>query len=1094
MTYVKGKFFYDTMRKTLLIALGLFTNFQIEAQPQRPFVQKFTPSEFGQQYSANTFAVDVDSSGMVYVGTAYGILQFDGTNWRFINVKVGTYVTALKVINNTVFVGCYGDFGFLRSDEKGLFRYHSLVDKVPEDDLEFTRIWKIVAFDNHIAFQAEEKIFLLRNDSVQTLNPTTSFHLSFGLNNQFLVRERGRGLLVYNGSSFETIKGSEMFADLGVFAVIPQGNSSILLTRESGFWKWENQIFSKLQVSQELESILLRSEVINALRLDDGNIAINTLKNGILILNSNLQIVSNYSASTGLLSSEIFDMAQDGTGDLWAATQKGVNRIQYTSAFSLFGPAEGIYGEVLTVSSFGKGYVVGTTSGLFVSAGESIKAYAEVEVVGGSVWKIIEAQGSLWVATDNGLWRYNGTDYYKVNRTPTTALVYVKEKDWLVGVGPRGLYVLNSNLTVMQTFPDIKVDAYGLAYSITPKGDCELWVGSKTSGAWQVVITPDLKQKLFDVYGPLDGLEEDWVCPYPLGNSKVFATSRGLLKFISAEEIYRMLNDSTMSIFDIRGMFSPIDLPKNAVDNAITALLYGSDTTFIGIDFNVHVVNMRDSISSDFELKALRVGKLNALEKHSEKLLIGGRDGLAIAQLGNRFKRSYPIPQLLLRSISFGSDSVVWWGDAPQGMKSIEIPFTKNSLVVLLTSPYNDNGLGAEYSWRVKGTNRDFSQWSALGTVEINNLREGQYVFEAIARNIHGQQSEMVTFSFRVLPPWYRTIYAYISYALALVALVYLLVQMNIKRLKAQNKRLEELVQQRTREVVEQKEHIEQQKERIEDILRDIRASINYAQRIQQALLPSRDLIEKFLPEHFIIFYPRDVVSGDFYWATRVKDWVVVTVADCTGHGVPGAFMSMLGISLLNEIVGKQSVVEPSRILGDMRQGIIEALKQGSEHATQKDGLDMSIVAINLKTRVCKWAGANNPLYIVRSRTVNAPLTNMNEKNKLVEFDCCTLLELKQDRMPVAIHTVMEDFSSHEVQLQAGDRLYMFSDGYTDQFGGNDYRKFMSKAFKELVATTSGLPIDQQGRALETAFREWVNCNGQMHEQIDDVTVLGIKV
>lgn len=1085
------------MKKIILLLLATGTISMAFGQLQRPPVQKFTPSEYGQSYSSNAFSVVEDENGIIYMGTAFGVLQYDGSTWRYIKVKAGSYVTALAVHNNTVYVGGTGEFGYLKVNPEGQYQYHSLMEGLSGSDVELTRIWRILAWNSNVVFQSEEVMLFYSNDSLTIVKPETSFHLSFVCGNDLYARERSIGLLKFNGSKFEKVNGSERFAEIGVFGILPKPQGGrFIVTRENGIWSWEGETFTKLKLSNRVDDLIARSIVVGAIPLDDGNFAIFTLKQGVLVFDFNFNLLSNFTLNIGLLTSEILDLTQDSSGNLWAATPKGLNRIQYTSPFSFFGQASGLYGEILAVAPIQQGYLVGTSQGLFISSSEGIKVFSEVENIGGSVWAIKQTPRGLWIATDNGLWNYNGVDFFRVNRTQVTALTYVDERQWVVAAGSKGMVIIDADSqNVLLTLSDIKVDAYGIAYVISRNGDCELWIGSKNSGAWQVVVKSDLRMKLFDVYGPLDGLEEDWVCPYQIDNDVLFATSQGMLKFISADEIYKMLKDSTVSVFDIRGMFSPVDFPKNALDNAVTAFHFDAKTSYIGLDYFVNSLNMSDSIASDYLFKSLRLGKINILERNGDKLLIGGRDGFVVANFNPKETRKHPVPKLMLRSITIGVDSVLWWGDKPMDEIVLDVSYELNSMQVALSSVYQDNGMSAEYAWRLKGNENEYSKWTTQSLVQINNLREGEYYFEAKARNIHGEESNVVGFGFRIFPPWYRTVWAYALYIVMLIALVYGVVQMNIKRLKAQNKRLEEIVQQRTREVVEQKEHIEVQKERIEEILKDIRSSINYAQRIQQAMLPSQELFEKHLAGHFIIFYPRDVVSGDFYWAIKVKDWIVITVADCTGHGVPGAFMSMLGISLLNEIVGKKGVLVPSQILGDMRQAIIEALKQSTQHASQKDGMDMSIVAINLKTRVCNWAGANNPLYIVRnnSKVEQADFVE-DKKHKVIPFDCCTLYEMKQDRMPVAIHTIMEDFENHEVQLKEGDRLYMFSDGYTDQFGGNDYRKFMAKAFKELVASTSLVPIGEQGVEIEKTFKEWMNYKDLVHEQIDDVTVIGIQV
>lgn len=296
-----------------------------------------------------------------------------------------------------------------------------------------------------------------------------------------------------------------------------------------------------------------------------------------------------------------------------------------------------------------------------------------------------------------------------------------------------------------------------------------------------------------------------------------------------------------------------------------------------------------------------------------------------------------------------------------------------------------------------------------------------------------------------------------------------------------QKRKTNEALAERNEEIIKQKDALEKQKTKIDD-------SIFYAKFIQSAMLPDLDTIfvnrSWGAHSYFILYKPKDVVSGDFYWATRINDWIVFSVVDCTGHGVPGALMSMLGISIMNEIVVSDDFTNPSRILTKLRSYVIDALKQKKGWNSQRDGMDMSILSLNTKTKQCFWAGANNPLWIVRANT-------KKEKTNAIP----TIEEIKPDPFPVAIHMFMGEFTNHEIDLYSGDRLYMFSDGFLDQFGGPNGKKFnMHKAFNELIAKTSDLPIKEQGKVLEETFDNWITCDGAKFEQTDDVTVLGITV
>ncbi|MGM0463235.1 MAG: YfiR/HmsC family protein [Bacteroidota bacterium] len=281
-------------------------------------------------------------------------------------------------------------------------------------------------------------------------------------------------------------------------------------------------------------------------------------------------------------------------------------------------------------------------------------------------------------------------------------------------------------------------------------------------------------------------------------------------------------------------------------------------------------------------------------------------------------------------------------------------------------------------------------------------------------------------------------------------------------------------LEEKNRTIMAQKDEIEKQRD-IAEIQRDqiayqkkhITDSIMYAKRIQTALLPSLELFSDDI-EHFVLYKPLDIVSGDFYWVSRQDHLQVVIAADCTGHGVPGAFMSMLGVTMLNEIVNGKGITEPDEIINILREEIIDSLKQSIDEDRVKDGMDMTISVIDYKNDKVRFAGANNPLCIVRDGE---------------------LLAFKVDKMPVAIHYNMRPFKMQEVDLQKGDCLYMFSDGFGDQFGGPRGKKFMVKNLKNKFVELSHLPMLEQGERLNEIFEAW---KGDQ-PQVDDVVIIGIR-
>ncbi len=262
----------------------------------------------------------------------------------------------------------------------------------------------------------------------------------------------------------------------------------------------------------------------------------------------------------------------------------------------------------------------------------------------------------------------------------------------------------------------------------------------------------------------------------------------------------------------------------------------------------------------------------------------------------------------------------------------------------------------------------------------------------------------------------------------------------------------------------------ESQKEIIEEKQKEILDSIHYAKRIQQAMLTSESYFNDHLKADCFIFYkPKDIVSGDFYWAIAQNHKFYIATSDCTGHGVPGAFMSLLNINFLNENVVERGIYDPAKILNEQRKEIINALNpKGTENS--KDGMDCVLCAFDLENHKLDFAGANNPVWLIRD-------------NKLIEY--------KGDKMPVGKHNRdQESFNLKTIDLQKGDVIYTLTDGFSDQFGGPNGKKFMSKNLKALLLTNAHLPMTEQKILLETTFKNWV---GNL-EQVDDVTLIGVRI
>ena len=266
--------------------------------------------------------------------------------------------------------------------------------------------------------------------------------------------------------------------------------------------------------------------------------------------------------------------------------------------------------------------------------------------------------------------------------------------------------------------------------------------------------------------------------------------------------------------------------------------------------------------------------------------------------------------------------------------------------------------------------------------------------------------------------------------------------------------------------------------------------SIRYARRIQRAVLPSQGYIENILPEFFALYKPKDIISGDFYWVREISGYRVIIVADCTGHGVPGALMSMLGITLLNEQFRSFGLREPGVILGHLREKVKEILAQEGSIHSQQDGMDMAIAIIDPAQTELKYSGAVIPLYVVREEGQDDNPDPEADSSIFHEEENLTLFRLKGDKQPIGIHWDEREFSTHTFNLREGDSLYMLTDGFVDQYGGEKRKKYKTRRLKKLLLSMQEQSMEEQKTLFENAYVQWRGNN----EQIDDVCVFGLKI
>jgi serine phosphatase RsbU (regulator of sigma subunit) len=444
------------------------------------------------------------------------------------------------------------------------------------------------------------------------------------------------------------------------------------------------------------------------------------------------------------------------------------------------------------------------------------------------------------------------------------------------------------------------------------------------------------------------------------------------------------------------------------------------------------------------------------LESADKKIFIGTTEGLIIYDKQND-KKSMVAP---FNNINYITINDIKYDYQP----SFSLPFNKKYLVRVNYSGINFRAPEKVfYSTYLENFDAGWSKMSTVREVTYN-LRDGKYKFNLLSVSEDGlSQDTALSFELLIKGPFWRTWWFILLFISAIIAILVLIIIIRDKAQKKVQDYLENELDARTRVIMKQKTEIELQNIEITD-------SINYAKRIQTSILPDISKLKESFDDAFILFQPRDIVSGDFYWFDKLEDdKFIIVCADSTGHGVPGAFMSMIGSTLLQDIVTRQKISKPSMILNLLDNQIFTTLNQNLELGVSNDGMDLVVCEIDIKTRNLKFASAMRPIIFVID----------NE-----------LLYIRGNRLSVGGESVFEKFfDDQEYSLNKGDSIYLFSDGLPDQFGGTDGKKMKMARLKRLIEQIYRLPMNEQKEAISKFFNNWKGA----HNQVDDVIVMGLK-
>ena len=453
---------------------------------------------------------------------------------------------------------------------------------------------------------------------------------------------------------------------------------------------------------------------------------------------------------------------------------------------------------------------------------------------------------------------------------------------------------------------------------------------------------------------------------------------------------------------------------------------------------------------------------IGAYHKNSlGELFFGGMEGFNSFFPDSIQINPYP-PDLVFTSFEYLSDK--GWEEIPFEVEKVVLRTRiSNMFAVEFAALEYTNPQKNQYQYYLEGLQDNWQPQTTERRAVYSNLDAGTYLFRVKGANDDLVWNDKgIALEITIKSTFWNSKVAFGFYLASFLVLIYLFVQNRTYNLRKANRILEEK-QKVSLEIERQKEELSIKNKNITD-------SINYAQKIQEAMLPPQTYFKKLLPESFVLYRPKDIVSGDFYWVNEKKDKIFVTAVDCTGHGVPGAFMSMIGFEILDKIINDQGIEQPAEILNILSRAIEDTFSKGEKDIALKDGMDIAFCVIDRKNEMLQFAGAFNPLFLLRDNT---------------------LTEIKGDRMSVGILESGQKttFTNHVVTLEKDDVIYLFSDGYADQFGGPHGKKFMYRRLRHLLLTIHLLKMDDQKTLLEESIEGWM---GNL-DQIDDILIIGIK-
>lgn len=1080
----------------------------IFAQTGIPLITNYKESE---QLENSNWAVCQDDQNEMLFANPRGLLSFDGQSWKIINMPLIPFSIAKSPFDNLVYLSGNTSFGYLSRDRKGFYQFESFCENT--DDT--TAITNIYFTDSSIYFYGPEAIYLFNSDDHSKLHewrsdPDKPFTGMVLTKQNVFINVFQEGLYRIESDTLFPIVSNFYLKDKEVIFSFPYNDEQILIGTDVGkMYLFDGIIFRDYEI---IENAYLNEKFLSGgLNISDSLCAFSTLEGGAVIVNKSKRNILYYlNYPNGLPDDEIYAMGMDNANGLWLSHAYGLSRVELGLPIYNYSNYPGLEGNLTSTQWHNGELFIATSEGVYFFTKQELYKESELvirvktkEVQTEEVINEPENKGNLFSrlfkkksSETNQEVMKEESQQIPENQEPT---FYKKKVKTLSGVdflfkkaeglnekckqllsnGENLFALTNTGVYLIEKGKaKLILDHRGINHISSDSHRKKIFVVGNTSLFY-------LKQK-----GESWIKEDEFIKLNQVFYSSIFPDERSL--WLGGDNVaYRIHLDSIGKVLDMKIFETDSDFMEmyrlQFVNDTILLFLesniyyfneesesfqiYGDDKKFTQSSFK-YILSQNNNpwIKTNNLWNALKLEKdwtntqeallslvddIVSIYAESNNLwVITRKNQLFKIESKNEFLADLSL-ELYLKSIT--NETGVFFD-----LEKIEFQSQHNAISFNIVAPNYLKSNGIQYQYYIDGLMNNWSAWSTNSNINII-VKSGSYTIRIRAKDLLGNLSNEKIINFRIKPKFTETTLFYLLIGIVLILIVYVVMVLRSRKLLHDKKVLEEKVQLRTIEIREQKEEIEAQRDEITD-------SIEYASLIQKSMLPVTDSLSRAFKEHFILYKPRDIVSGDFYWFTENKDHLYFTVADCTGHGVPGALMSMLGSSALNDIVSNNKNLKANEILNRLRNKIKIALNQTGKEGESKDGMDMAFCILHKDKKILEFSGAYNPLYLIR-------------KGKLIEY--------KSDRMPIGIYYSEKDsFTNIEIELKKGDSIYIMTDGYADQFGGENDTKFKSQNVKVLLSEIAHKSMKEQLQVLEENFNKW---KGNA-PQVDDILIIGLRV